>query len=154
MLVPSWTSGGSGSLLSGLAHAANPARRSDGLDRKRLPKSGRGNLLFVERGVQAEVPGALGFLSALTAPALGSAPGAPEAPTRLGRSRSTPCDQIERVLSPEPMKVGRTSCRRSDEVDAHTAGFDRIKLLALCRSIAERRGQVTDKVGRLLAPSG
>ena len=51
-----------------------------------------------------------------------------EALSRLGRTRSMLYADVDRGIFPAPIKVGRTSCWRDDEVqsllDGYTAGLD------------------------------
>lgn len=62
---------------------------------------------------------------------------------RIPRSRSTLYAEIAAGIFPRPVKVGRGSYWRDDEVDdlvvAYAAGATAEELRALCRSFYERR---------------
>ena len=62
---------------------------------------------------------------------------------RIPRSRSTLYNEIGRGLFPKPIKAGRSSFWRDEEVDelikAYGAGADEAGLRSLCTTLYERR---------------
>lgn len=69
----------------------------------------------------------------------------PEVVRRTGRSKSTIYDEVNRGLFPRPIKIGRRTYWRDDEiarvVDAYTAGSSLAELQGLCVAIVACRAQ-------------
>ncbi len=70
----------------------------------------------------------------------------PEVIRRTGRSKSTIYDEVNRGLFPRPIKVGRRTYWRDDEiakmVDAYTVGVTGVDLEAICTSITQSRAML------------
>lgn len=67
----------------------------------------------------------------------------PDVVRRTGRSKSTIYDEVNRGLFPRPIKIGRRTYWRDDEitriVDAYSAGVGHTELARIAQELAEHR---------------